>query len=93
VTDTPTLKNIRPLTEFRANSAAFVEQVQANGEPIVLTQHGRGCAVLLSLDAYTNLLAALGLLRDVRISEDQIAEGQGAPHEQVATRLRATLGR
>lgn len=35
-------EDIRPLSEFRANAAAFVEQVQTTQRPIVLTQHGRG---------------------------------------------------
>ncbi|MGH7654026.1 MAG: type II toxin-antitoxin system Phd/YefM family antitoxin [Gemmatimonadaceae bacterium] len=87
------LWDIRPLTTFRANAASFVEQVQSSNEAIVLTQRGVGCAVLLSLDSYMKLQEEVTLLRDVRASEEQVASGKGAEHEQVATRLRATLGR
>jgi antitoxin YefM len=87
------LRDIRPLTEFRAHSAAFIDHVQTATEPIILTQHGRACAVLLGVNAYAKLLDDIELLRDVRTAEDQVARESGSPHEQVVTRIRAALGR
>ena len=31
-------EDIRPLSEFRANAAAFVQQVQGTKRPVILTQ-------------------------------------------------------
>ncbi|MFI5245933.1 MAG: type II toxin-antitoxin system Phd/YefM family antitoxin [Gemmatimonadales bacterium] len=86
-------RDVRPLSEFRANIAAFVENVQATNQPVILTQHGRSAAVLLGIEAYERLLDELELLRDVRDAEQQLEEGLAREHARVETRLRAMLGR
>ena len=86
-------RDIQPVTEFRANAAQFIEQVQATGEPVVLTQHGKSAAVLLDVRSYEGLLDELALLRDVRTAERQVAAGKTLTHAAVARRLRAQLAR
>ena len=65
--------------------------MQQTGEPIILTQHGKGAAVLLNLDSYEALLEEVELLRDIRVSEAQIAAGQGIPHDAAMQRARRRL--
>jgi prevent-host-death family protein len=86
-------RDIQPVTEFRANAAQFIEQVQETGEPVILTQHGRSAAVLLNVESYESMLDELALLRDVRVAEEQLAAGKNASHPAVAKRLRARLAR
>ena len=86
-----TTEDIQPLSAFRANVAAFVEQVRATGRPLVLTQHGRGAAVLLGSNEYEALMEELELMRDVRLSEHQLANGEGIPHDDVVRELRERL--
>lgn len=85
-------RDIRPLSEFRANTAAFVRQVQESHRPLVLTQHGRGAAVLLGIAEYEQLLERAELLEDIRTAEAQLGRGEGISHEtaeqQVLSRLR-----
>lgn len=85
-------EDIRPVSEFRANAAAFVQQVRATGRPLVLTQHGRGAAVLLDIHEYERLVEQVELLQEVQVAERQLAEGRGVEHdearEQVLARLR-----
>ena len=45
-------RDIRPLSEFRANAAAFVQQVRRTRLPLILTQHGKSAAVLLDVEEY-----------------------------------------
>ena len=86
-------QDIRPLSEFRASVATFVEQVQATQRPMVLTQHGRSAAILLAVDAYEALVERAELAEDVRVAEAQFAAGQGVAHGKaqalVLARLRA----
>lgn len=84
-------EDIQPLTAFRANVASFVEQVRETGRPLVLTQHGRSAAVLLGAADYEALIEALEVLRNIQVSERELAEGQGIPHEEVAQELRAIV--
>lgn len=86
-------RDIQPITEFRANTAQFIEQVRETGEPVILTQHGRSAAVLLDVDAYESMMDELALLRDVRMAEAQVAAGKGLSHAAVAKKLRSHLAK
>ena len=55
---------------------------------MILTQHGRSAAVLLDPGVYESLIDEVELLRDLAISEAQIAAGQVVPHEEVERRMR-----
>lgn len=80
--------DVRPVTEFRANTSAVIEQMHSTGRPVILTQHGRSAAVLLDPGVYESLIDEVELLRDLAISEAQIAAGQVIPHEEVVRRMR-----
>jgi antitoxin YefM len=86
-------EDIRPLSEFRANAAAFVEQVQSTRRPIVLTQRGRGAAVLLDVNEYERLVERAEVLEDIRVAEEQIARGEGVEHEAARELVLARLRR
>jgi len=85
-------RDIRSLSEFRANVAEVVRQVQRRRRPVFLTQHGRGAAVLIDVTVYEDLVDELELLRDVHRAEKELAAGRGVPHSkaraQVLSRLR-----
>lgn len=86
-------EDIRPLSEFRANAAAFVEQVQTTHRPIVLTQHGRGAAVLLDVAEYERLVERAEVLEDIRVAEEQIARGEGVEHDEAKRQVLARFRR
>ncbi|HWQ25679.1 MAG TPA: type II toxin-antitoxin system Phd/YefM family antitoxin [Chlorobaculum sp.] len=50
--------DIRPLSEFRANTASLVTQVRKTGRPLVLTQHGKSAVVLLDVRLYQTMVSA-----------------------------------
>jgi len=52
------VSDIRPLSEFRANTAALVAKVRKTGRPLVLTQHGKSAVVLLDVRHYQSMLSA-----------------------------------
>ena len=85
-------EDVRPLSEFRANAASFVQQVQGTKRPVILTVHGRSAAVLLDVGEYETLLDQLELLRDVKTAEGQLKRGrtvsQSKAREKVLTRFR-----
>ena len=83
--------DVLPITEFRAKTSAMLNQLHATKRPVVLTQHGRSAAVVMDVGVYEGLLDEIALLRDVRVAEEQIARGEGIPHEEVVARLRKRL--
>jgi len=80
--------DVRPVTEFRANTSAVLEQMHTTKRPIILTQHGRSAAVLLDVDVYESLIDEVAVVRDIRTAEEQLDAGMGIPHEAVEKRLR-----
>ena len=73
-------QDVKPISEFRANAASLVQQVRRTKRPLVITQQGRGAAVLLDVSEYEKLLAKLELLQDVHTAESQIDNGRGIAH-------------
>jgi len=86
-------QDVQPLSAFRANAAAFLEQVRATKRPLVLTQHGKSAAVLMNVDEYEALVDEVELIRDIRQARAELARGEGIPHDQVVAELRARLTR
>lgn len=80
-------EDIRPLSEFRAGIATFVKQIHETRRPMVLTQRGRGVAVLVDAQEYERMQERLELLEEVYKAEEQIANGEGISHEDARSRV------
>jgi antitoxin YefM len=80
-------EDIRPLSEFRAGVAAFVKHVNETRRPLVLTQRGRGVAVLVDIHEFEAMRERLELFEDVRLAEAQLDAGEGVPHETARRRV------
>jgi len=85
-------RDIQPVSEFRANAAKFIEQVRETKKPLVISQHGRGAAVLVDYDVFHDLLDELEIRRAIAESEVSIREGRGIPNEVVMQELRERYG-
>lgn len=85
-------EDIRPLSEFRAAVASFVRQVNDTRRPMVLTQHGRGVAVLVDIHEFEVMRERLALLEDIATAESQIAAGKVVPHKEARARTLKKLG-
>ena len=75
-------QDVHPLSEFRANAAALIEQARSTKRPIVITQHGKSSAVILDVHEYESLLEKIELLEEIQIAEAQLQEGLGIEHEE-----------
>lgn len=84
-------KDIRPLSEFRANVASFIEKVQTTNRPLVITQHGRSAAVMLSVSEYEQILDKLELLTDIQMADSQLQRGEGLNHTEVKAKILGNL--
>jgi antitoxin YefM len=85
-------EDIRPLSEFRAGVASFVKQVHDTRRPMVLTQRGRGVAVLVDIGEFEAMRERLALLEDVASAEADIAAGRVVPHAEAKARVLGKLG-
>ena len=74
-------EDIRPLSEFRTQIASFLKQVHDTKRPLVITQHGKGVAVLMDVKEYEAMQEKIELLEDIQTSINQIENGQGVEHD------------
>jgi len=70
-------QDIRPLSEVRTGIANFIKQIQDTKRPLVITQHGKGVAVLVDAHEFEAMQEKIELLMDVQTSLQQIDNGQG----------------
>jgi len=73
-------EDIQPLSEFRSKVAFYLEKVNKNKRPLVITQNGKSAAILLGVSEYDSLIEKIEILEDVKLAESQIAEGLGLNH-------------
>ena len=86
-------KDIKPVSEFRANAAELIDQVKKSGRPLVLTQRGHSTAVVLDVAEYEGMVEEIELLRDVRRAVKQIEAGEGVTNRQAKAELRRRFNR
>jgi len=80
-------QDIRPLSEVRTGIANFIKQVHETKRPVIITQHGKGVAVLLDAHEYEAMQEKLELLTDIQISINQLESGQGINQEDAKEKV------
>ena len=86
---TPLARDVKPLSEFRANVSNLVQRLRKTKRPLVLTRRGRCAAVVLDVSQYEELLEEIETLRDVRVAERELAQGKGLSHLKAFARVTA----
>lgn len=89
-------RDIKPLSEIKAKAGDVVRQVQETGRSVVVTKHGRGVAVLMSVERYERLRdleQRSELAASLRVAERDVVEGRLASHSDVRARLEGRMAR
>lgn len=86
-------EDVKPLSEFRANVTTCIRQTRSTRRPLVITHHGKSAAVLLGVAEYEGLMQRMEVLEDIRLAEDQLAEGHGVSHDTALTQVLARARR
>ena len=66
---------IRPLSDLRSNIGEITELVDNQQTPVILTKHGRGKYVFLSVEEYSELVSRRELYHLLDEGLDDIANG------------------
>jgi prevent-host-death family protein len=82
-------RDVRPITDLKVKSAAIVDQARRSKRPILITQRGRGVAVVVGLEDYERLMEELAFGRAVDEGAEQARRKDFASSAEVA----AILGR
>jgi prevent-host-death family protein len=84
--------DIISLTDFKNDASGWIERLQSQ-PPVVLTQNGRGRAVVLSYDAFKAMQAEVALLSRLAGADDDHKAGRAKPQQQVLSTARARLAK
>lgn len=68
------MPQIRPITDLR-NTTEISEMCHAKKEPVFITKNGYGDLVVLSIEAYEELMEALHTDAAIREAEQEITDG------------------
>ncbi|ENM3940371.1 type II toxin-antitoxin system Phd/YefM family antitoxin, partial [Vibrio cholerae] len=74
----------------RAGVASFIKQINETRRPLVITQRGKGVAVVLDVAEYEAMQEKIELLEEMRTAEAQLAAGLGVSNEDARSQV---LGR
>jgi prevent-host-death family protein len=84
---------IKPISYIKANSAAVLEKLAEEREPIIITQNGEAKAVLQDVRSYEETQETLALLKILTLGEKQVQEGKVIPAMEAIAQLRAKYAR
>lgn len=70
-------QDIQPLSEFRAGVTSYIKQINETRRPLVITQRGKGVAVVLDVAEYEAMQEKIELLEEMRTAETQLSSGLG----------------
>ncbi len=83
-------RDIISLTEFKNDASAWLERLQSQ-PPVVLTQNGRGKAVVQSYESYQQTQFSLALLTRLNRALSDVQSGRAKPQDQVFEEARSRL--
>lgn len=70
-------ESVKPITYFKAHAAEVLENLEQDGNALVITQNGEAKAVVMGIREYERLKDSVALLQLVAQGERSLREGRG----------------
>ena len=86
-------EDVQSLSEFRSGVSSYIQQVAETKRPLLITQHGKGVAILADVEEFEKLQMRLALLESIYKAELQIDEGRGISHEDAKAMVMKSINR
>jgi prevent-host-death family protein len=83
--------DVQPLSAFRSGVSSYIQQVTETKRPLLITQHGKGVAILADVEEFERLQMRLELLEGLYKAESQIDEGRGIPHKDAKSKVMKSI--
>ncbi len=85
-------EDIVPMSEFKAKASEWFKHVATTRGPVVITQNGRAAGVLLSPQAFDELIERTRFVSAVDEGLADVEAGRTVDHETVVAEIRARYG-
>jgi prevent-host-death family protein len=86
-----TLPDVRPVSDLRQNMAEVMDSIDTDNRPVILTKHGRGRYILLSIDDYNKLTALSSLYDAIDEGIADIEAGHVSDFREFSQQLREEM--
>jgi prevent-host-death family protein len=86
-------KAIQPISYLKSHAATLVDELTANGEPLIVTQNGRARLVVQDIASYERTQETLALLKLIAMGRQEIAQGKGVPVAAAFKAIRAKIAK
>jgi len=70
-------QDVQPLSDFRADAASFIRQINETKRPLVITQRGKGVAVVMDVSEYEAMQEKIELFEEIQKAEVQFSGDLG----------------
>ncbi|MDE2293036.1 MAG: type II toxin-antitoxin system Phd/YefM family antitoxin [Elusimicrobia bacterium] len=84
-------RDVKPISDFRKDTAAVLRKLKATKHPLLLTQNGRSVAVLLDVDEFERMEYEREFLAAIAQGRKDAAKGRIRPHADVMADARKLL--
>ncbi|NEP40583.1 MAG: type II toxin-antitoxin system Phd/YefM family antitoxin [Okeania sp. SIO2H7] len=88
-------KDIDSLTNFKRNTAAYLERIKESGHPLVLTVNGKAEVVVQDAESYQKLLELVDRIQaieGIQAGLNSVREGRTFPAKEALTKLKQKYG-
>jgi prevent-host-death family protein len=79
------------VTNLKRQATKIISDLERSNSPILITEHGKGAAYLLSVSAFEGLQTRMKILEGIARGEKAIREGRVLTHVQAARKLKRWL--
>ncbi|MDD5276686.1 MAG: type II toxin-antitoxin system Phd/YefM family antitoxin [Methylovulum sp.] len=83
--------DIKPVSYLKLHSADLLNQINETHRPVIITQNGEPKAVMQDTESYEAMRNALGLLKLIAQTEEDISNGHIVSQAQVFDKLERLL--
>lgn len=75
------------VTTLKRKATEIIADLEAQGDPVLITQHGKPAAYLLAVEQYDALQKRIAILEGIARGERAIDEGRVVTHAEAKKRL------
>jgi prevent-host-death family protein len=82
-----TLMRTELVTTLKRKATEIIANLEADQDPVLITQHGKPAAYLMGVDAFDALQRRVGILEGIARGERAIEEGRVVTHAEAKKRM------
>jgi len=85
------MPSVRPISDLRQNMAEITKSIDTDKRPVILTKHGYGKYILLSIEEYNRIVAISELYTAIDAGIADVEAGRVSDFKEFAKQLREDM--